>query len=111
MISIGLRIIKFIPNSNCKVFLLRFLFGYTIGKNVKIGKSIINCKKVDIGDNVYIADRNVICCNELRIGSNSAIHSGNIIQGGSNFTIGTSSRIINNHFFDLWNPIQIGNNT
>jgi acetyltransferase-like isoleucine patch superfamily enzyme len=109
--SLSLRIIKFIPISALKVVLLRKLFGYSIGKNVKIGRSIINCNKVSIGDNVYIANRNVINCNELVIGSNTSMHSGNVIQGMANFSIGKNSRIINNHFFDVWNNIKIGNNT
>jgi len=109
--SISLRIIKFIPSSSIKIFLLKKMFGYSIGKNVSIGKSIINCNKVSISDNVYIASRNVINCNELTIGWNTSIHSGNIIQGSSNFSIGNNSRIINNHYFDVWNPIQIGDNT
>ncbi|RZJ50187.1 MAG: hypothetical protein EOO44_16870 [Flavobacterium sp.] len=94
-----------------KVFLLKKLFNYSIGKNVKIGKSIIKCNKVVIGDNVFIAGNNLIVCNELSIGSNSSIHSGNVILGKANFTLGANSRIINNHHFDLWNNIQIGNNT
>lgn len=109
--SIILKIIKYIPISSVKVFILKKLFHYSIGKNVKIGRSIINCKKVTIGDNVYIADRNVFCCNEIKIGNNTMIHSGNVFLGGSSFTIGNDSRIINNHFFDLWNDIHIGNNT
>jgi acetyltransferase-like isoleucine patch superfamily enzyme len=109
--SISLRIIKFIPNSAFKVFLLKQFFGYSIGENVKIGRVIINCNKVVIGDNVLIADRTIISCNELYIGSNTSIHSGNIIQGSANFYIGNNSRIINNHYFDLWNNIHIGNNT
>ncbi|MNF90106.1 putative acyl transferase [compost metagenome] len=84
---------------------------YNIGKNVKIGRTLINCKKVVIGDNVYIADNNTICCKDLYIGSNTSIHSGNIILGGANFSIGSNSRIINNHYFDVWNNIQIGNNS
>lgn len=106
-----LRIIKFIPISGLKVFFLRSIFGYSIGENVRIGKSIINCNKVSIGDNVYIADKNIINCNELIIGNNTSFHSGNVIQGNANFVIGNNSRIINNHFFDLWNNIQIGNDT
>ncbi len=109
--SLILRIVKFIPISSLKVFLLRNLLGYSIGKNVRIGKAIINCNTVTIGDNVFIADKNVINCNALMIGNNTSIHSGNIIQGSANFSIGNNSRIINNHFFDLWNSIQIGNNT
>ncbi|WP_369765617.1 hypothetical protein [Flavobacterium sp. WC2429] len=109
--QIVLKIIKHLPFSSLRVFLLRELLGYAIGKNVKIGKSYINCNKVIIGDNVHVANNNNIFCNELLIGSNTVIHSGNVIQGGANFSIGTNSRIINNHYFDLWNNIQIGNNT
>jgi acetyltransferase-like isoleucine patch superfamily enzyme len=106
-----LKCIKYIPLSSVKVFLLKQIFDYSIGNNVKIGKSIINCNKVTIGDNVNIANKNVISCNALSIGSNTVIHSGNVILGSANFTIGTNSRIINNHYFDLWNDISIGNNT
>lgn len=106
-----LKVIKFIPINSFKVFLLKTIFGYSIGKNVKIGKAIIHCNKVTIGDNVYIADKNFIACDELIIGCDTSIHSGNIILGSANFSIGTNSRIINDHFFDLYHNIEIGNNT
>jgi acetyltransferase-like isoleucine patch superfamily enzyme len=109
--SIGLKIVKRVPNNSLRIFLLKTIFGYSIGKNVKIGKGIINCNKVVIGDNVYIANNNLILCNELFIGSKTSIHSGNVIHGNANFFIGTNSRIINNHFFDLHHNILIGNNT
>ncbi|SEP54881.1 acyltransferase [Flavobacterium urocaniciphilum] len=109
--SVILKLFKHIPSSSIKVFLLKTLFGYSIGRNVTIGKSIINCSKVNIGDNVKIADNNVFSCSELNIGSNSMIHSGNVFIGSSKFSIGSDSRIINNHYFDLWNNITIGNNT
>lgn len=109
--SVILKLIKYIPFSSVKVFLLKTLFGYSIGQNVKIGKSIINCTRVSIGNNVRIADDNVFSCSELNIGSNTMIHSGNIFIGMSGFSIGENSRIINNHYFDLWNNIKIGNNT
>ena len=109
--SVLLKIIKHIPVNSVKIVLLKKLFNYTIGKNVKIGKAIINCNKVYIGNNVHIASNNVIVCNKFSIGENSSIHSGNVIQGRANFSLGTNSRIINNHHFDLWNNIQIGNNT
>lgn len=106
-----LRFIKNIPISNLKVVLLRFLFNYSIGKNVKIGRSIINCKTVIIGNNVSIAHNNVFSCNTIIIGEDTKIHSGNIFQGNGVFSIGRNSRIINNHFFDLAHDITIGNNT
>ncbi len=109
--SLFLKIIKHLPSNSVRIFLLEKMFGYSIGKNVKIGKIIINCNKVTIGDNVYIADNNLILCNELSIGQKTSIHSGNVFQGGANFFVGTNSRIINNHYFDLHHNIEIGNNT
>ena len=109
--SFLLIVIKHIPISSLKNELLRRLFKYEIGQNVKIGKSVINCNFVKIGDNVYIADRNVFSCEGITIGNNTSIHSGNSFRGNSNFTIGKDSRIINNHHFDLWNDINIGDRT
>lgn len=106
-----LKSIMYIPIYNVKTFLLKFLFGYSIGKNVKIGKSIINCAKVCIEDNVKIANNNFFSCEELFVGTNTVIHSGNVFIGKSKFSIGNNSRIINNHYFDLWNDITIGNNS
>ncbi|QOG03814.1 hypothetical protein [Flavobacterium sp. MDT1-60] len=109
--SLFLKIIKHMPSNSLRIFLLEKMFGYSIGKNVKIGKVIINCNKVTIGDNVYIANNNLILCKELSIGQKTSIHSGNVFQGSANFSIGTNSRIINNHYFDLYHNIEIGNNT
>lgn len=109
--ALFLKLIKHFPVNSVRIFLLKKMFGYIIGKNVKIGKVIINCNKVTIGDNVYIASSNIISCNELSIGNKTAIHSGNVFQGSANFSIGANSRIINNHYFDLHNDIKIGNNT
>lgn len=109
--KIVLLFIKFIPLNNLKIFLYRNLLGYKIGENVIIKKSIINCNKVNIGNDVLIESNSIILCNEFCVGEKSKILSGNIILGNGNFTIGTNSRIINNHYFDLWNDIYIGNNT
>ena len=86
-------------------------FKYKIGENTFIGKSIINCKNVMIGDNVVIRNKTNITCKNLKIGNKTAIHSGNVIMGSSDFFIGENSRIINDHFIDLWNNVEIGNNT
>lgn len=109
--SIFSKIIKRIPFNSVRIFLLKKMFGYSIGKNVRIGKIIINCNKVIIGDDVYIAGNNLFFCNELSIGEKTSVHSGNIFQGKANFSIGRNSRVINNHYFDLYNNIEIGNNT
>jgi acetyltransferase-like isoleucine patch superfamily enzyme len=105
------KIIMYLPTSSLRVFCYKKMFGYQIGKNVKIGKSYINCNKLILEDNVIIGSKNVISCNEFSIGKNSKIFSHNIITGLSNFYLGKDSRIIDHHFFDLWNPIKIGDST
>ncbi len=106
-----LRFIKYLPINSLKIYLLRTLFNYQIGSNVKIGRAIINCKEVAIGDNVSIGNRNTFSCKSLKIGANTKFFSGNLFLGNGEFSIGENSRIINNHFFDLYNNISLGNNT
>lgn len=106
-----LRIVKYIPLNGLKVFMLKILFGYKIGKNVKIGRSIINCKKVFIGDNVQIGNRNTFSCKQIIVGANTKIIYSNHFIGNATFSIGENSRIISSHYFDLYNNISIGSNT
>ena len=106
-----LKFIIYIPIYNLKNMIFRKVYGYKIGRNVKIEKSFINCKSVEIGNDVFIADNNTFSCESIQIGNNTKIHSGNNFIGGASFSIGSNSRIINNHFFDLYNNITIGNNT
>ena len=105
------KIILFCYSSRIRKFIYRFFFNYTIGKNVKIDKCVINCEKVIIGDHVVLRDNNLISCKNLEIGRKTEINSNNTILGTGNFKIGTNSRIMNYHYFDLWNNITIGNNT
>ncbi len=105
------KILKRLPINSLKINIYRSVFNYKIGKNVIIGKSIIKANSVSIGDNVLIRDNNLISCNKLEIGFGTSIHSGNIIMGGASFKIGNNSRIINNHFIDLYNNVAIGDNT
>ncbi len=105
------KLIKYCPSSKIRVFIYKKIFKYKIGVNVHIGKSIINANDVIIGDNVIIRDNTTISCKNLKIGNNTAIHSGNVISGKNSFKIGENSRIINDHYIDLWNNVEIGNNT
>lgn len=105
------KILKRVPINSFKIFVYRKIFKYKIGKNVIIGKSIIISNDVLIEDNVLIRDNTTIICDKLSIGRGTSIHSNNTITGNSSFKIGVNSRIINNHFFDLYNDIAIGNNT
>ncbi|MDO3695130.1 hypothetical protein QVZ41_09770 [Wenyingzhuangia sp. chi5] len=104
-------IVKRLPSNYLRILFYKIFFKYKIGRSVKIGKSIINAKKVIIGDNVLIRDNNHISCNVLKIEKNVSIHSGNRIMGTADFSIGENSRIINNHFIDLYNNVVIGKNS
>jgi acetyltransferase-like isoleucine patch superfamily enzyme len=111
MKKILFAIIKRLPTNSLRVFFYRYFFKYRIGKNVEIGKCVINANKVEIGDNVLIRDCNNISCNILKINEGVSIHSGNKIIGSANFTIGKNSRIINDHYIDVYNNVTIGENT
>lgn len=89
----------------------RTFFKYKIGSNTKIGKCIINVQNANIGNNVTIRSKSSITCKNLTIGSKTAIHSGNVIMGKSDFSIGENSRLINDHYIDVWNNVTIGSNT
>jgi acetyltransferase-like isoleucine patch superfamily enzyme len=111
MKKLFLKCIIRLPGNFLRVFCYKYLLKYNIGRNTRIGKAVINCNYVEIGENVTISGGNTFSCNSLKIGNNTSIFSGNIFQGKSNFTIGENSRIINNHYFDLWNNISVGDRT
>lgn len=104
-------LIKVCPSNPIRIWIYKNYFKYKIGKNVTILGSIINCKKVEIGDNVFIGRKNFIRSKQLSIGAGTKIESGNTIFGKADFKIGTNSRIIYDHYIDLWNDVEIGNNT
>ena len=104
-------IIRFSPSNTVRIWIYRNCFKYKIGRNVTILGSIINSKKVEIGDNVFIGRKNFIRSNQLFIGAGTKIEYGNTIFGKADFKIGTNSRIIHNHYIDLWNDVEIGHDT
>lgn len=105
------KIVKRIPSNKIRIFCYQYLYGYQIGRNVYIGKSIINCKNFIIEDNVVIRDNNIFSCNDLILKKGAVIHSNNIFRGTKKFQLGENSRIINHHYFDLYNNIIIGDNS
>jgi acetyltransferase-like isoleucine patch superfamily enzyme len=71
------------------VFLLRVVFGYKIGKRVRIGFSIVDAGECEIGDNVKIGHLNVFTgVKKLSIGEQSRIGALNIFRGGDEIRIG-----------------------
>ena len=105
------RIIMRLPGNSFRIFLYRKLLGYNIGRHVVIGKSVIICQSVRIGNNVVIKDFNELFCKSLVIGDNTKIGSGNRIAGRADFSIGTNSRVLIDHYIDVTRNVSIGNNT
>ncbi|MBZ9787831.1 hypothetical protein LB456_10230 [Psychroflexus sp. CAK57W] len=105
------KLIIICPSNRMRIYIYKGIFQYQIGKNVRIGKSLINCEHAYIGDNVVIGDANHISCNVFRVKKGSSILSGNSIVGKSNFTLGCNSRIITKHYIDCWNNVYIGDGT
>lgn len=69
--------------------LLRILFGYKIGKRVRIGFSIVDADECEIGDDVSIGHLNVFTrVGKLSIGEHSRIGSLNVFRGGDEIRIG-----------------------
>lgn len=116
MKTIIAALIGIIPSNPIKCFLYRTALGYKIGKNVKVGFSLINCDSCSIGDNVKIGNFNNICCRKFEAGDNA--HFGNLIWAtpGQNleleniqeFRVGKGTWIYSNKYFDLSQRIEIG---
>ncbi len=68
---------------------LRLLFGYKIGRRVRIGFSVIDAAEVVIDDDVSIGHLNVFTrIGKLSIGEHSRIGALNIFRGGDEIRVG-----------------------
>lgn len=75
--------------------LYRLFFGYKIGKNVRIGLSLIDAGECIIEDNVSIGHLNVfIGIKKLSIGEHARIGHINIFRGGDEIRLGRYTEII-----------------
>jgi acetyltransferase-like isoleucine patch superfamily enzyme len=78
-----------------KKTLLRWFFGYRIGKRVRIGLSVIDARQCEIGDDVSIGHLNVVMLvQKLVIKDHARIGHLNIIRGGDEVLLGRYSEII-----------------
>jgi acetyltransferase-like isoleucine patch superfamily enzyme len=73
----------------------RLLFGYRIGRRVRIGLSILDARTCEIDDDSRIGHLNVIIgVANLRIGDHVKIGHLNIIRGGAEVTLGRYSELM-----------------
>ena len=86
--------------------LYRLLFGYSVGKRVRIGLSIIDAGICQLGDDVTIGHLNVIIgVGNLTMGEHVRIGHLNIIRGGEEVNLGRYSELIRmNEINSIPNP-------
>jgi len=73
----------------------RLVFGYRIGKRVRIGLSILDAEVCEIADDVSIGHGNLITgVKELNVGDHVRIGHLNIIRGGDKVQLGRYAEII-----------------
>lgn len=85
---LGLAAAGLLP-SPVSIIVLRWFFGYKIGKRVRIGFSIIDAAECEIGDEVSIGHLNVFTgVGKLSIGEHSRVGALNIFRGGDEIRIG-----------------------
>jgi acetyltransferase-like isoleucine patch superfamily enzyme len=71
------------------VIVLGWVFGYKVGRRVRIGFSIIDAAECEIGDDVSIGHLNIFTgVGKLSIGEHSRIGALNIFRGGDEIRIG-----------------------
>ncbi len=87
----------------------RWFFGYKIGKNVRLGFSIIYVDEFVIEDGASIGHLNLfIGSKKLRVGDHSKIGHLNIIRGGDDVDIGRYTEIIRlNEINAIPDPIAV----
>ncbi len=89
-----LACVAILPSSLARVG-LRLFFGYKIGKDVRIGFSIIDAEECVIGDNVSIGHLNAfVGIKKLSIGEHTRIGVLNVVRGGDEVRIGRYCEIL-----------------
>lgn len=89
--------------------LYRLFFGYKIGKNVRLGFSIIDAQSCVIDNDVSIGHLNVLIgIKDLKIGEHTRIGHLNIIRGGDEVRLGRYTEIIRlNEINSIPDPIVV----
>ena len=114
-----LRIVGSLMLSVCPskigVPLYRLLFGFEIGKNVRIGFGVafIGVKRCRIGNHVRIGHFNLFChVDELNIADHAHIGQMNLFRGGKKIDVGAYATVLRLNVFnsilqpDAVNPLQ-----
>jgi acetyltransferase-like isoleucine patch superfamily enzyme len=91
---VGLAMVAVLPQA-VKPWLYRRLFGYRIGRRVRIGITLLDASVCEIGDDTTIGHLNaVIGVGRLTIGDHVSIGTLNLIRGGDEVKLGRWSQVI-----------------
>ncbi|MDQ3135207.1 MAG: hypothetical protein M3Q76_10430 [Acidobacteriota bacterium] len=72
----------------------RVCFGYRVGKNVRIGLSLIDARECELADDVRVGHCNVLIgIQKLTIGDHARIGHLNVVRGGDEVSIGRYAEI------------------
>jgi len=86
--------------------ILRHIFGYRIGRNVRIGMALLDCRSLSIGDNTRIGGGVVfIGCGDVSIGANVNLGFLNVFRG-ANITLGDYCTILRLNLFNAIAPLD-----
>jgi acetyltransferase-like isoleucine patch superfamily enzyme len=89
--------------------LYRWLFGYKIGKKVRLGFSVIDAGVCEIGDEVRVGHLNLIVgVGKLTVGDHAHIGYLNVIRGGDEVSVGRYAEILRmNEINSIPDPIVV----
>jgi acetyltransferase-like isoleucine patch superfamily enzyme len=87
----------------------RLFCGYKIGKNVRVGFSLVDARECEIGDDVSIGHFNVLIgIKKLSVGEHARIGHLNIIRGGDEVRLGRYTEILRmNEINSIPDPIVV----
>jgi acetyltransferase-like isoleucine patch superfamily enzyme len=109
---LGPRLIARVPFSAARVFAYRRFLGCRIGRGVRVGyKTVITSGVCVLGDGASIGRNCVVAAGEFHAGPRARILDGNSFIGKGAMRIGEGVRVINGHYFDLWDNITIGDHS
>ena len=78
-----------------KRLVYRAVFGYKIGKKVRIGIAFLDCRSLTIGDNTRIGHGAVFLnCGDVSVGRNVVIGSLNLFRGGAKVELGDYAEVL-----------------
>ena len=73
----------------------RRAFGYRVGRDVRLGVSLFDCRALTIEDGARVGHGNAfVACGEVLIGRKARVGSFNLFRGGSRIALGAYTQVI-----------------